>query len=290
MLVNDFGAINIDADLIFGVDHGLISLSNGCVCCSIRDDLLEAVTRVLERPEHPEYVMLEASGVAEPSGIMATFANETVRDRIRLDSITCVLDAEQVFAAPEQMRLKLFQIAFADLLILNKVDLVDDAQKTRIKVWLDEHFHRYRLIEAERGNVPLEVLLSCGRFDAARLGADDSVHSDPHCGHDHRGHPHNFSTMSYETDRPFSLALLRDIVARLPTDIYRCKGVIHSVDAPQRRVVLQVVGKRVDISLEHEWGSRPPRTRIVAIGASGAIAADELRAQFDQCVAGDHRG
>jgi G3E family GTPase len=165
VLVNDFGAINIDADLVVGVeaDGDVISLANGCVCCSIRDDLLAAVFSVMERPERPEYILLEASGVAEPSGIAATFNDAGLRDRIRLDSIMCVMDAAQIFAAPEMMELKLRQIAYADMLILNKIDLVDAAEIARIRAWLDEYFHRYRLVETKRGEVPLEILLSAGR-------------------------------------------------------------------------------------------------------------------------------
>ena len=126
MLVNDFGSINIDAELVVGVESegDIITLANGCVCCNIREDLVAAVTQVMARPEQPEYLLLEASGVAEPSGIALTFMDEGMRDRIRLDSIMCVVDAEQIFAAPEMMELKLRQVAFADMLILNKVDLV----------------------------------------------------------------------------------------------------------------------------------------------------------------------
>ena len=118
VLVNDFGSINIDADLVVGVESegDIISLANGCVCCNVRDDLVAAVTQMTARPEQPEYILLEASGVAEPSGIALTFMDEGMRDRIRLDSIMCVVDAEQVFAAPELMELKLRQIAFADML------------------------------------------------------------------------------------------------------------------------------------------------------------------------------
>ena len=305
VLVNDFGSINIDAELVVGVESDVISLANGCVCCSIRDDLIEAVTRVLERPERPEYVLLEASGVAEPSGIALTFGSPAFSDRIRLDSITCVVDAEHVFAAPEQMQLKLWQMGFADLLILNKVDLVGRDQISKIKAWLDDHFHRYRLIEAQHGDVPLEILLSCGRFDAAQL--DPSPHPSPlggervaegrvrgehhdadncqdsHC-HQHRNdHARAFSTWSYETDQPLSLEALREVAARLPVNIYRCKGVIRGAEAPERRAILQVVGKRVDISLENEWGDRPPRTRIVAIGAHGTVDGESLRERFDHC-------
>lgn len=289
VLVNDFGAMNIDADLVVGVESDVISLANGCVCCSIRGDLVEAVTNVMARQEQPEYVLLEASGVADPAGIAVTFTDADLRDRIRLDSITCVVDAEQVFAVPEQMQLKLWQMGCADLLILNKVDLAGDQQVTRIKVWLDEHFHRYRLIEAEHCGVPLEILLSGGRFDLTRLetGSADHVHTDD-CGHHHRSEDHtiSFSTWSYETDRPLSLEALRQAAARLPVNIYRCKGVIHSADAPCRRAVLQVVGKRVDLTLEHEWGDRTPRTRIVAIGAHGAMDGSALREKFNRCVMG----
>ena len=171
VLVNDFGSINIDAELVVGIenDGDVINLANGCVCCNVRDDLVAAVTQVMDRDERPEYILLEASGVADPSGIALTFMDASMRDRIRLDSIMCVVDAEQVFAAPEMMELKLRQVAFADLLILNKVDLVTPQEIERIKAWLDDRFHRYRLVEASGGNVPLEILLSVGRFDPAQL-------------------------------------------------------------------------------------------------------------------------
>ncbi|MGH8582474.1 MAG: CobW family GTP-binding protein [Gammaproteobacteria bacterium] len=274
VLVNDFGSINIDADLVVGVEGGgdVISLANGCVCCSIRDDLVEAVTQVLARPERPEYVLLEASGVADPAGIAVTFTDAGLRDRIRLDSIACVVDAEQVFAAPEQMKLKLWQIGCADLLILNKVDLVGSDHIAKIKTWLDEHFHRYRLIEATRCEVALDILLSVGRFDAAqvRVGKEET---------------RDFRTWSYETDQPLSLEALRQVVSHLPVSIYRCKGVIHCADAPERRVVLQVVGKRVEITVEGPWGARPRRTQIVAIGAHGTVEGAALREKFDGCIA-----
>jgi G3E family GTPase len=291
VLVNDFGSINIDAELIVGVESNVISLANGCICCTIRDDLVETVMETINRPERPEYILLEASGVAEPSGIAITFNNPDLRDRIRLDSILCVVDAEQVFAAPETMELKMFQMACADMVILNKVDLVDRDQIGKIKEWLDSRFNRYRLVETSHADVPLPVLLSVGRFDPtqADLNRHDLEHHDcsgPHCHHEHHRHDHSrmFSTWSYETDQPLSLEALREAASQLPVNIYRAKGVIHTADAPERRAVLQVVGRRVDISLVDEWGDRPPRTRIVAIGAPGAIDQDALRGRFEQCL------
>jgi G3E family GTPase len=297
VLVNDFGSINIDAELVVGVesDGEVINLANGCVCCSIRDDLVAAVTQVMTRAERPEYVLLEASGVADPSGIAMTFMDDGMRDDIRLDSIMCVVDAEQIFAAPEMMELKLRQVAFADMLILNKVDLVTREEIARIKAWLDDRFHRYRLVEASGGNVPLEILLSVGRFDPSRLDAapphEEPGHppdcDDPDCGHHPHGyrndHAQVFKTWSYETDEPLSLEALRETARRLPASVYRCKGVVHVAEEPGRRVILQVVGKRVDIAFGDEWNSTRPRTRIIAIGSRDGVDGASLREVFDRC-------
>jgi G3E family GTPase len=291
VLVNDFGAVNIDAELVVGVKSDVISLANGCICCTIRDDLVETVLETIDRPERPEYILLEASGVAEPSSIAVTFNNPRFRDRIRLDSILCVVDAEQVFVAPETMELKLFQMACTDMIVLNKVDLVDRNQIGRIKAWLDSRFHRYRLVEAIQADVPLPVLLSVGRYDPARveLNRHDLEHPDcnaPHCYREPHRHDHAemFSTWSYATDQPFPLEALREAASKLPATIYRAKGVIYTADAPNRRAVLQVVGRRVDISLAGEWGGQTPRTQIVAIGMAGAIDGAALRAAFEPCL------
>ena len=290
VLVNDFGSINIDAELVVGVDNNMISLSNGCVCCQIRDDLVESVNALLARPESIEYILLEASGVADPAGIFATFSDPNLRDRIRLDSVTCVVDTEQVFAHPEYpplMGLKLRQIGFADMLILNKVNLAGPQQVAKVKAWLDEHFNRLRIVETNYCEVPNEILLGVGRFDPVRAGHHSHDHehecTDPDC-HDHQheqDHSKVFSTWSYETDQPLKLEALRQTMRKLPGTVYRAKGVVYSSDAPRQRAVLQVVGRRVDISLQDEWGERTPHTQIVVIGAPNGIDPLTLGHQFN---------
>jgi G3E family GTPase len=304
VLVNDFGAINIDAELVVGVDSNMISLANGCVCCQIRDDLIESVVVLLARPETVEYVLLEASGVADPAGIFATFNDPNLRDRIRLDSVTCVVDADQVFAHPEYpplLDLKLRQVGFADMLILNKVGLAGPEQVEKVRAWLDDHFSRLRIVETDYCNVPYEILMAVGRFDPAQadlnLQALEHGCTDPNCQHDdhhgHGDHRHNdhdhdhskvFSTWSYETEKPLALEALRETMRRLPGTVYRAKGVVYSTDAPQRRVVLQVVGRRVDISIQEEWGERSPRTQIVAIGAAGSMDASLMEKTLTSCI------
>jgi G3E family GTPase len=279
VLVNDFGSINIDAELVVGVADNMISLANGCICCQIRDDLIKAVAALLARPETVEYIVLEASGVADPAGIFVTFNDPNLRDRIRLDSVICVVDADQVFAHPEYpplMELKLRQVGFADMLILNKVDLAGPEQVKKVKAWLDDHFNRLRIVETNYCEVPYEILLGVGRFDPARAALNSNA-----VEHDHS---EVFSTWSYETDQPLALEALREKMQKLPGTIYRAKGVIYTTDAPQRRVVLQVVGRRVDISLQEEWGRRPPRSQIVAIGAAGSLDASLLEKTVASCI------
>ncbi|HVO99157.1 MAG TPA: GTP-binding protein [Bryobacteraceae bacterium] len=280
VLVNDFGSINIDAELIVGVDANMISLANGCVCCQIRDDLVESVDALLSRPEAIEYILLEASGVADPAGIFVTFNDPNLRDRIRLDSVICVIDADQVFAHPEYpplMDLKLHQVGFADMLILNKVGLAGRVKVEKVRAWLDDRFNRLRVVETDYCDVPYEILLGVGRFDATRAGLSSRS------GHQH-DHSKVFSTWSYETDQPLALEALRETMRKLPGTVYRAKGVVYCTDAPHRRAVLQVVGRRVDISLQEEWGERARRTQIVAIGAAGGIDASLLEKTLDSCV------
>ena len=151
VLVNDFGAINIDSELIVGVEDNAISLANGCVCCNIRDDLVDTVEMVIDRPENPEYILLEASGVADPSGIAFTFIQPNFKDRIRLDSIISIVDADQIFADPEYpavQELKLRQIGFSDMVVLNKIDLVDEVRLQEVRDWIDSRINLVRIVEA----------------------------------------------------------------------------------------------------------------------------------------------
>ncbi len=300
VLVNDFGAINVDAELLVGIKDEVISLANGCVCCTIRDDLVGTVMQTIERAEAPEYILLEASGVADPSGIARTFVDPKLRARIRLDSITCVVDADQAFAHfgyPEVEQLQLRQIGFSDLVVLNKAELAGPEKVKKIRQWINDAFRTRRVIETNYCDVPLDILLSVGRFDPARLEVDG--HADAHSDcrdspypHEHRGLDHSnvFSTWSYETDRPISLELLREAARQLPGGVYRVKGVVYSSDAPDRRAVLQVVGRRVDISVQEEWDKGTPRTQIVVIGATGSIDAHRMEAIFASCISSANAG
>jgi len=290
VLVNDFGAINIDAELVAGVEENTISLTNGCICCEIRDDLVTSLEELLTRSESIDYVILEASGVADPGGIVMTLLDQKYEALLRLDSIVCIVDAEAIFTDGDDAalsQLKIRQIGFADMVILNKVDLVGPVHIEVVRDWIGQHLDRIRIIEAQRCDVPLEILLAVGRFhpESVISQRDDAAADDHDHARDIGDASSLFDTWSYESDRPFSIEALRQMVRReLPASIYRCKGIVYVADAPKQRAVLQVVGRRAEVELLDEWGGQKPRTQIVAIGAAGSIDADALRERFDACI------
>jgi len=279
VLVNDFGAINIDAELVAGVEESTISLTNGCVCCEVRDDLVRAIEQLLATPGEIDYVILEASGVADPEGVVMTFLDRRYEQLLRLDSITCIVDADGIFATgddAELTMLKLRQIGFADLVVLNKVDLVGPANVQLVRDWIGTHLQRVRIVDAVRCDLPLEILLAVGRFDPARQPSGDDAHA----------HGPRFDTWSYTSERPFSSGALRAMVRKdLPASVYRCKGIVFAADAPERRLALQAVGRRTEITELDPWDDRQRRSQIVAIGASGELDHEALRALFDGCLA-----
>ncbi|GJF11778.1 cobalamin synthesis protein P47K [Mycolicibacterium cyprinidarum] len=281
VLVNDFGAINIDAALVESVRDSTITLTNGCVCCEIRDDLVAALAELMGTTTDLDHIVLEASGVADPGGIVMTFLDGRYRHLLRVDSITCVVDAEGVFADDHDQALtalKLRQIGFADLVVLNKTDLVGPAHLSVIRDWIDAHLRRVRVVESTYGQVPLEVLLGTSRFDAAtatscagdaaREGGASSM---------------RFDRWSFTCANVLSRGALEQMVKRdLPASVYRCKGIVFTDDAPGRALVLQVVGRRTTLVELDRPAPEGKRTQIVAIGRG--IDAAELDRLFGACV------
>lgn len=275
VLVNDFGAINIDASLVESIDENMINLINGCVCCEVRDDLVSSLEDMLSRVITIDYVILEASGVADPGGIVMTFLDWKYRDALALDSVTCVVDAEAIFrdADDEQLTaLKLRQIAFADLVLLNKTDLVTPAHLDVIRDWIGLHIERIRILEATRGDAPLDLLLGVGRFEKAQIPDGDPVQ---------RNASEIFDRWSLRTDKPFSREDLERMVRReLPASVYRCKGIVRTTDS-EHRSVLQVVGRRVELTPAVDGRDVAAVSEVVAIGRR--IDPAELDRLFASC-------
>lgn len=274
VLVNDFGAINIDAELIVGVEGESIRLANGCICCTIRDDLLLTVAGLLARPEPPEYVVIEASGVSDPWVLAETFALPGLRSRIRLDGIITIVDAERVRDQPDYAELINDQIGAAHIVLLNKIDLVSEQTRTGLQNWIRAIVPGARILETSHAQVPLALLLD--------LGNDGLTHSEAHRAHDHS---QAFATWSYTSQTPFQFRALQTAVASLPPAIFRGKGVIALAESPSRRTIMQLVGIRSAFTKGQPWGDTPPLTQLVLIGAPGSLDQKELARRFDACLA-----
>jgi G3E family GTPase len=317
VLVNDFGAINIDSQLVVGVegDGEMISLQNGCICCTIRTDLLKTAVDLLRRPEPPEYIIIETSGVGDPAQVASTFMLPEIRQLVRVDSILTVIDAEQARSLENELYfLAMEQIGVADIVVLNKIDLVDAAQRAELHTWIRSISEKSRIYETTYADVPPALLLGVGGYDPARLvgrtardihvheAGEPSDHDHTHDGdhdHDHahdgdhdHDHAHDgdhvhtdhslvFETWNWTTDQPLSLKALRKVIENLPTTIYRAKGFVFLAEMPDNRGVLHVVGKRVSLTFGAPWGDDKPTSQIVAIGTYGGVDADALRAAFE---------
>jgi G3E family GTPase len=293
VLVNDFGAVNIDAELIVGVEGETISLANGCICCTIRNDLLAAVLDLLQRQPPPEYILIETSGVSDPYAVAQSFLLPALSPYVRVDSIITVVDAEQIRdLRDEDAMLAADQVSAADIIVLNKVDLVTAEQLSQVKAWINDVAPRARILETTYGQVPLELLLGVGAFAIEKLHqrAQRDVHThevgEAHDhGHDHdHHHDHSlvFNTWHYRTDEPLVYEALCDAVDALPTTIFRAKGVVYLKKSPQRRAILQVVGRRAMLTIGEPW-QKPPQTQIVVIGSYGGVDGEKLQAIFDAC-------
>lgn len=287
VMVNDFGAINIDAQLVVDVDEAeeTINLSNGCICCTIRGDLVKAVLDLVERDDPPEYIIIETSGVSDPIDVVLTLR---AINRIAIDSVVTVIDAEQLpQTRMEHPVLAMNQIGTADLLVLNKVDLVDEAQRENVRQLVAEITPNARIIEAVAGQVPLEILLAAGRYDPVQVAAKQAPNVHIHeitFRYDPAHHDHSliFDTWSWRNDQPVSYRALKRAINQLPDNIYRAKGIFFLADQPDKKAVLQIVGKRVTLQLE---AGQTTRSQLALIGTHGTIDAPALQATFDNTLA-----
>ena len=283
VLINDFGDVDIDSELIVGITSNQISLANGCVCCEIRDDLIAAVDSVLAADSEIDAIVLEASGVAEPLSIARTFVDASYRNRIRLDGIIAVVDAEQLPAQvddPVTGELVYSQIGCSDLVILNKIDLADTERVDEVRTFITDRLPTIRIIEAVHADVPLSVIIG-SRAAAEPTGGDvDYLGS---TGEHNHGHRHGFVSWVYRRDQPIDPKRLTEVILKLPGSVYRIKGFIETVDEPDTRILVQAVGMRSDITPFDDWGDRSPSTTLVII-ASDTADREAVDAALDTSI------
>jgi G3E family GTPase len=296
VLINDFGEINIDAQLVIAVEgQSTISLVNGCICCTIRDDLLTEVSRLIAMQPPPEYIVIETSGVSDPAAVAQTFLLDLQRKQVEVDAIISVLDADLSSIPDDYQALARSQVEVADIVVLNKTDLVSAEQLAAMRQYVKRAVPRARLLETTHGRVPVEMVLGINAFDATRRDLDhaDAVHVEHDgccqsgCRHAPLAHNHGemFATWTYRTDRPFSFGALQRAIEHLPEDIYRAKGKVKlDIDAGERGI-LQVTGRRGWLTLDGAWHvNEEPVTELVCIGRPGAVTRDRICDHFNKAL------
>ena len=202
VLVNEFGEIGIDNDLIIATGEDMVELSNGCICCSINGELLEAVYRILDRPDPVDYLVVETTGLADPLPVAMTFLGSDLRDQTRLDSIITLVDAENFSDEILEGEVARAQVVYGDILLLNKCDLVSEQRLSEVEGQLRAIKTDARILRSVNGDVNLPLLLSVGLFESDKVAAeqhhDDHDHDHSHA-HDHgHNHGHDHSACDHE--------------------------------------------------------------------------------------------
>ena len=301
VLVNEFGEIGIDNDLVVSTSADMVELSNGCICCTINGELLEAVERILKRPEPLDYLVVETTGLADPLPVAMTFLGSELRDQTRLDSIITLIDAENCNARVFESEVGRSQIVYGDILLLNKTDLVSKDRVKELEESLRSIKKDARILHSVKGDVPLPLLMSVGLFESDRIAhTADHDHSHDHSHHHHHGHDHahhdhshhdhgdhldieGYTSLSFSSDGPFALRKFQNFLDnQLPDSVFRAKGILWFNES-EKRHVFHLAGKRFSID-DSDWNGKR-KNQLVLIGQEMDHSA--LREQLQECVSTD---
>ena len=313
VLVNEFGDIGIDNDLIIEGAEDMIELNNGCICCSINGELLNTVSKVLERAEKIDYIIVETTGLADPLPVAMTFAAGDLREKVRLDSIITVIDGENFDFEINNTSIAYSQILYGDILLLNKSDLVNEDQLKKIEKFINKIKKEPRILRSTNSQVALETIMSVGLFqtdtfqfdkekkiaennanehsyshDHSSHSHDHSSHSHDHSSHshDHSSHSHDFSnnidgftSVSYETFEPFSLRKFQYFLDNeISQNVFRAKGILWFMES-ERKHIFHLSGKRFSLD-DDEW-TKEKSNKIVIIGKN--LDHQTIKNQLSSC-------
>jgi G3E family GTPase len=319
VLVNEFGEIGIDNDLIVATGEDMVELNNGCICCTINEDLVKAVHKVLARSEQIDYLVVETTGLADPLPVALTFLGTELRDLTRLDSIITLVDAANFSLDLFNSEAAQSQITYGDIILLNKTDLVDEADVDLLELRLRDMKEDARIIRTTKSQVSLPMILSVGLFESDKYldapashdhdhhnhdrahdhAGHDHAHAEDHtncdhdhgkCEHDHHGHDHHdhshhlendgFTSLSFVSDRPFSLRKFQHFLDnQLTVNIFRAKGFLW-FDESDKCHIFHLCGKRFSID-DDQWKGKP-QTKFVIVGQD--LDRDKIIKQLENCL------
>lgn len=320
VLVNEFGEIGIDNELIVSTDDSMVELNNGCICCTINEDLVNAVYKILERKDKIDYLVVETTGLADPLPVALTFLGTELRDMTRLDSIITMVDCANFSLDLFNSEAALSQIQYGDVIILNKTDLVDQADVDALEVKVRDIKNDARILRTQKSQVSLPLILSVGLFEsdqyyeqAESAGHDhdhehhehehdhhhhnhehehdhhhehhhdhDHHHHHEHDHHDHSHHLENdgFTSISFQFDQPFNIRKFQYFLDNQLAENIFRAKGILWFDESPLRHIFHLSGKR--FTLEDEQWRGDKKTQLVLIGQN--LDEATLRQQIENCV------
>jgi G3E family GTPase len=279
VVVNDFGDINIDSKLVKSKSDKRLELTSGCICCSLKTlDLQEAIDQFVYKDSNIDYIIIEASGLAEPRDLALTLRT-SLGQKVRLDGIVTVVDAENLEKNASEHDFARDQILFCDFVIINKIDLVSKQKVADIHQMIEGFNPRVRILESVRGQIDIRLILDQDLYKSKKIEHVSEEHDD----HDHFDHVHEkYSTYSWSSSEPLHPMKFQEFVNRkLPLNVYRAKGIVDfGLKGHMRKYIFQLVGVRPEIVWEN-WDEKP-QTELVFIGQD--IDEELLKKELDACI------
>ena len=267
VIVNEFGQIGIDNDLVVGADEEVFEMNNGCICCTVRGDLIRIIEGLMKRRGKFDAIIVETTGLADPAPVAQTFfVDQDVAERARLDAVVTVADAkwltERLKDAPEAKN----QIAFADVVLLNKVDLVTPAELDDVEARIRAINPSARIHRTQNCDVPIAEVLDRNAFDLDRIMEVEPDFLETGHHHHHDDEIASFSFRAGEVDPDRFMPWISELTQREGVNILRCKGIVAFPKEP-KRFVFQGVHMILDGDLQREWRADEAReSRVVFIG------------------------
>ena len=285
VLVNEFGEIGIDNELIIKTAEDMIELNNGCICCTINGELLNTVSKILDRPEKIDYLIVETTGLADPLPVAMTFAGGDLREKVRLDSIITIIDADNFDFDLENSSVAYSQILYGDILLLNKCDLVTDTHLKKIEQHINGIKKEPRILRSINSEVGLQTIMSVGLFETDTFQFKEKMISNQD-SHDHSSHSHDlinniegFTSISFETNEPFSLRKFQNFLDnQISQNVFRAKGILWFMES-ERKHIFHLSGKRFSLD-DCEWENEKSN-KIVLIGKD--LDHQTIKNQLDCC-------
>jgi G3E family GTPase len=292
VIENEFGEIGVDNDLVINSDEEIFEMNNGCVCCTVRGDLIRILAQLAKRKDKFEHILIETTGLADPVPVAQTFfMDDEMQDKYSIDAVVTVVDAKHILLHLDESKECQEQIAFADVILLNKTDLVSAQELDALEQRIGSMNALARIYRTHNVDVELEHVLNVRAFDlTAKLAIEpkfieQAQHAHHHHHHDHEHYP-GITSVGIEEPRALNPAKFNAWLSMLlqtkGPDIFRMKGILHFA-GEQRRVVFQGMHMIFDANADRAWAEGEPRSnRLVFIGRN--LNRADLVQGFSSCL------